>query len=219
MTQIIIKGASAANGYSGDSNKDPNAQDPIRQALQQERVFQAAQANANRVGNIAGATSLEKIVWQADPFGYDHARQTSRLAVHIAESLGLKDAQISIVKAAGLFHDLDRRGPWQQNDPTHAMRSAIAAEEAMRNDPEWWTQRDLHEQICRLIANHNLDSEIPTDPAAQALWDADSYEAARFAPNTREGAAILKKRMDRLTTGWARLPEHQRRWRDMRGWT
>lgn len=219
MTHIIIKGASAANGYSGASNQDPNAKDPLRQALQQERLFQAAQANQQRVGDIAGATSLEKISWQADPFGYDHARHTSRLAVHIAEGLGLKTRDIQIVKAAGLFHDLDRRGPWQQADSNHAMRSAIAAEEAMRNDPEWWSQKELHEQICRLISQHNLDGDLPIDPLAKALWDADSYEAARLAPNTREGAAILKQRMERLTTDWARIPEHQRRWRATRGWT
>lgn len=218
MTGIIIKGASAANGYSGASNVQPGQPNALAQAMRAERMFHAAQANAQRAGDIAGATSLEKISWKAEPFGYDHARQTSRLAVHIAESLGLTGRDLQVVKAAGLFHDIVREGPWQQPDPGHNMRCAIAAEEAMRNDPEWWAQKDLHEEICRVIAQHSLDGPQPSDPRAQALWDADSYEAARFAPNTREGLEILKKRLDRLCTPWAQLAEHQRRWRDNRGW-
>lgn len=218
MTQFIIKGASAANGYSGASNIVPGSENTIQQALRAERMFNAAQANAQRAGDIAGATSLERIEWAADPFGYDHARHTSRLAVHIAEGLGLVGRDLQIVKAAGLFHDIVRQGPWQQPDPGHAQRCAIAAEEFMRKDPEWWSQRDLHEEICRLIAQHDLNGTPPQDPKAQALWDADSYEAARLSPKTREGGEIMKRRLETLCTDWARIPEHQRRWRDTRGW-
>lgn len=218
MTNIIIKGASAANGYSGASNIQPGTESSIQQTLRAERMFQAAQMNNQRVGDIAGASSLENITWGEDPFGYDHARQTSRLAVHIAEGLGVTGRDLQIVKAAGLFHDIVRQGPWQQPDPGHAMRCAVAAEEFMCKDPEWWSQKDLHQDICKIIAQHNLEGEMPTDPRAQALWDADSYEAARFAPNTREGLEILKKRLDNLCTQWAKLAEHQRRWRDNRGW-
>lgn len=218
MTNIIIKGASAANSYSGPSNIQTSPENSIQQILRQERMFQAAQANAQRAGDIAGASSLENIQWGEDPFGYDHARQTSKLAVHIAEGLGLTGRDLKIVQAAGLFHDIAREGPWQQPDPGHALRCANVAEDLMRKDPEWWSQKDLHQEICTLIAQHNLDGEIPTDPRAQALWDADSYEAARFAPNTREGLEILKKRLERLSTQWAKLAEHQRRWRDNRGW-
>lgn len=218
MTNIIIKGASAANGYRGDSNIQTGTENSIQQMLRQERMFQAAQANVQRAGDIAGASSLENITWGEEPFGYEHARQTSKLAVHIAEGLGLTGRDLQIVKAAGLFHDIVRQGPWQQPDPGHAMRCAVAAEEFMRKDPEWWAQKDLHQEICKLIAQHDLEGKTPTDPRAQALWDADSYEAARFSPNTKEGLEILKKRLESLCTQWAKLPDHQRRWRDSRGW-
>lgn len=219
MVNIIVKGASAANNYSGESNRDPREKDPLQQALFAERMFQAASHNKQMVGDITGASKLEHIAWPTvQYYGYDHARNTSRLAAHIASYLGLSERDISIVKAAGLFHDIGRLEPWHKEDRDHAFRSASFAEEYMKKDPEWWAQRDLHEEICRLIAQHSLSGEAPRDPRAIALYDADCMEAARIAPNTIEGAKLMKQRMSQLQTEWARHSEHQQRWRTYRGW-
>jgi hypothetical protein len=53
-----------------------------------------------------------------------------------------------------------------------------------------------------------------------ALWDAEAYETARFAPGQPEGLKALKAATDfkRLTTEWARNKDHLIRYMEFRGW-
>lgn len=274
MTLIKIKGASAANGYEGESNRPP-PEEIARRAAAQARAAQGmggplstvvnpelmqgagamnrlhaeqradalmrnVAVNQQRVGDIFGASDLSKIDWPTQEYyGWDHARDVSQLAVHIAQGrtdlLTAKD--IEIVKAAGLFHDLGREEGWTSPAPGHRHRSAELARKLMKEDAQAWFRVDLIDDVCRMITEHTMphvDSEgrlrddtgavidaprLPTDPRLQCLWDAESYEGMRFMPGTWEGSVVLKARLAHLATPWARIPDHQRRWRERKGWT
>jgi len=276
MTLIKITGASAANGYEGESNRPPTAspEEIARRAAAQARaaggggalapminpelmqgagamnrihaeqradsIMRGVAANQQRVGDIFGASDLSKIDWPEQPYyGWEHARDVSQLAVHIAQGrtdlLTAKD--IEIVKAAGLFHDLGRSEDWTKPAPGHRHRSAELARKLMKEDAQAWFRSDLIDDVCRMIIEHTMphvDAEgrlrdeagavleapkLPTDPRLQCLWDAEAYEGMRFEPGTWEGSVVLKARLAHLATPWARIPDHQRRWRERKGWT
>lgn len=275
MTQFIIKGASAANGYSGESNK-PDSAEIARRAAQQARaagagglappsvinpelmrdtdamarmradaradaIMQNVAVNQQRVGDIFGASDLSRIEWPTqDYYGWDHARDTSQLAVHIAQGMkheGVTDQDIEIIKSAALFHDLGREEGWTHPAPGHRYKSAELARELMKGDAQAWFRADLIDDVCRLIVEHvmpHVDGEgrlrdekgqtlstveIPTDPRRRCLWDAEAFEGMRFKPGTYEGSVVLKARLAHLATPWAKIPDHQRRWRERKGWT
>lgn len=211
-----------------------------------DALMRNAAINQQRVGDIAGGADLSKIDWPEQPYyGWDHARDTSQLAVHIAQGMdgsavwnGAKlDAKdIEVVKAAALFHDLGRTEDWRVAAPGHRHASAEAARQLMREDSAAWFRRDLIDDVCRLITQHvmpRVDGDgnfrddrgdivvptLPTDPRLQCLWDAEAFEGMRFSPGTWEGSVVLKARLAHLCTPWAKLTEHQRRWRERKGWT
>jgi hypothetical protein len=209
-------------------------------------IMRGIAANQQRVGDIMGAADLSKIDWPTQPhYGWEHARDVSQLAVHIAQGgratvgcdVDLTATDIEVIKAAGLFHDLGREEAWTKPSPGHRFASAERARKLMLEDAQAWFRRDLIDDVCRLITEHVMPSvdadgrlhdetgavidapRIPTDPRLRCLWDAESYEGMRFAPGTWEGSVILKARLAHLTTPWAKITEHQRRWREKKGWT
>ena len=274
MTLFKITGASAANGYSGESNK-PSPEEIARRAAAQARgaggggalspvinpelmqgagtmnrlaaemradsIMKGIAANQQRVGDIFGAADLSRIEWPTQEYyGWEHARDTSQLAVHIAqggvEGHTLRADDIDVIKSVGLFHDLGREEGWTHPSPGHRFASAERARKLMVEDAQAWFRRDLIDDVCRLITLHTLphvdaegrfrdekgdvvDVRVPTDPRLQCLWDAECYEGMRFAPGTWEGSVRLKARLAHLATPWARNVEHQRRWREKKGWT
>lgn len=283
MTLIKINGASAANGYEGESNRPPPAspEEIARRAAAQARaaqggggalspvinpelmqgagtmnrlaaemradsIMRGVAANQQRVGDIMGASDLSRIDWPTQEYyGWEHARDTSQLAVHIAQGgkatvgcdVDLTTNDIEVIKAAGLFHDLGREEHWTKPSPGHRFASAERARKLMVEDAQSWFRRDLIDDVCRLITQHVMPSvdadgrlhdeqgrvvdvpQIPSDPRLRCLWDAESFEGMRFAPGTWEGSVVLKARLAHLATPWAKLTEHQRRWREKKGWT
>lgn len=281
MTLIKITGASAANGYSGESNR-PSPEEIARRAAAQARaggagaagglapminpelmqgagamqrihaeqradgIMRGVAANQQRVGDIIGAADLSRIEWPEQPYyGWEHARDVSQLAVHIAQGgratvgcdADLTNNDIDVIKAAGLFHDLGRTEEWTKPAPGHRFASAERARKLMLEDAQAWFRRDLIDDVCRLITLHVMPAvdpdgnlrdeqgrviahpELPADPRLRCLWDAEAYEGMRFAPGTWEGSVILKARLAHLATPWAKITEHQRRWREKKGWT
>jgi len=281
MTIIKIKGASAANGYEGESNRPPPAspEEIARRAAAQARgtggggglapminpelmqgagamqrihaeqradgIMRGVAANQQRVGDIIGAADLSRIDWPEQAYyGWEHARDVSQLAVHIAQGgkatvgcdVDLTATDIDVIKAAGLFHDLGRTEEWTKPSPGHRFASAEHARKLMLEDAQAWFRRDLIDDVCRLITQHVMPSvdpegrlrdeqgnvierpELPTDPRLRCIWDAEAFEGMRFAPGTWEGSVVLKARLAHLATPWARVTEHQRRWREKKGW-
>jgi hypothetical protein len=282
MTLIKIVGASAANGYEGESNRPPPAspEEIARRAAAQARaaqgggalapvinpellrnagtmnrlhaeqradgIMRGVAANQQRVGDIMGAADLSRIDWPEQAYyGWEHARDVSQLAVHIAQGgkatvgsdVDLTNNDIDVIKAAGLFHDLGRTEEWTKPSPGHRFASAERARKLMIEDAQAWFRRDLIDEVCRLITQHVMPSvdpdgrlrdpdgslishvEPPTDPRLRCLWDAESFEGMRFEPGTWEGSVVLKARLAHVCTPWAKVAEHQRRWREKKGWT
>ena len=207
--------------------------------MRADSIMRNVAVNQQRVGDIFGASDLSKIDWPEQPYyGWEHARDTSQLAVHIAQGRTnvLTDRDIEIIKAAGLFHDLGREEGWKHPAPGHRHKSAELARKLMKEDAQAWFRSDLIDDVCRMIVDHvmpHVDAEgrlrdeqgnvveptLPTDPRLQCLWDAESYEGMRFEPGTWEGSVVLKARLAHLATPWARIADHQRRWRERKGWT
>lgn len=164
-------------------------------------------------------------------YGHDHAQQTSDCAMRIFASLPLfsegptwqQKLRLETVRLTGLLHDIGRLAPWTESDPGHGQRSAAMAEKLIRDDPKFVPDPDLRDKLMhdvpRIISKHDLKGAHPTNPCAQALWDADSYEILRFeVGQLAHLRGPVKKRMSRLITPWACEIENQRRWRVYRGW-
>jgi hypothetical protein len=186
MTLIKITGASAANNYSGESNRPPPEEIARRAAAQArgggggalapminpelmqgagtmnrlaaemraDSVMRGVAANQQRVGDIFGAADLSKIDWPTqEHYGWEHARDTSQLAVHIAQGgratvgceFDLTANDIETLKSAALFHDLGREESWKAASPGHRFASAERARKLMVEDAQAWFRRDLIE--------------------------------------------------------------------------
>jgi hypothetical protein len=214
--------------------------------MRADSVMRGVAANQQRVGDIFGAADLSKIDWPTqEHYGWEHARDVSQLSVHIAQGgratvgcdFDLTANDIETLKSAALFHDLGREESWKAPSPGHRFASAEKARALMLEDSQAWFRRDLIDDVCRLITQHvmpHVDAdgqlrdergtvitapELPTDPRLRCLWDAESFEGMRFAPGTWEGSVVLKARLAHLCTPWAQITEHQRRWRERKGWT
>jgi putative nucleotidyltransferase with HDIG domain len=192
----------------------------LRAALDAERRFatitQAALANNIRsnVSADEAGVRLDLVDWPAIPhYGVDHGKRTSQLAVHIGQQLDVRDDDLKVLRTAALLHDIGRRAPWDENDPEHAQRSAELAEEVMRATP-WWSQSQLRDRVCRLIAAHTMQYSMPpSDPLLVALHDAEAYESFRFVSEGSKATELITRRVGQLLTDWAKNLEHQRRYR------
>lgn len=165
-------------------------------------------------------SNLLAVVYPSVPgYGPEHGKNTSQLAVYCAATQGLTDVtEVETLKAAGLLHDLGRRAPAGEKDPNAPQRSAELADYAIRCDPSGSRQRELREAVCRLVARHSLDKDPPQEPLLRALWDADTLEEARHAPNTARGRAFVVERYARLLSPWAQRKAVQRKWLTKYGW-
>ena len=202
-------------------NNDPSL--VLAEQREQHESELAAAANTRRLA--VGARDLRHVTWPTvDYYGHDHGKNTSELALHLAQVLkdddGTRIAEhdLHIIKAAAYFHDLGRTMPWNMPDTDHRARSAELAAKAMASDSENWVPQSAREGVCRLIMIHTLDGPPPSDPRLVVLWDAECLEAARIMPNTAEGWQHMESRYAKLLTPWARDPSIQRRWRAHRGW-
>lgn len=186
-----------------------------------ERLLAQAEANRQRTTTLPGL-DLRDVTWSpVEHYGYPHGQEVSMLAHYVGTFLELDQKTLERIKLAGLLHDLGRETPWHASDPNHKQRSADLAVRFLRSQNEVWHQQDLIDEVGWLIANHDLSSEsLPTDHRLQALWDADSYEAARFSPGTSEGLKIWNTRAkpSRLCTAWAKQTKNRLTWLKHRGW-
>lgn len=190
--------------------------DSLRPTVDGDGNLDFGAAGAQRSVNVEEINILD-VPWPEEPYGFQHAQETAALAVHIAQTIGgISPTDLNALRFAGMFHDVCRARPWQEKDDGHSQRSADYLERFMqkRNDPT-----SLIERAVLLVARHDLSArELPRDPLAQALWDADSLEAARLSPGTPTGLRILRQRNARLCTAFARERDNQATWMRHRGW-
>lgn len=191
--------------------------DSLRPTVDGDGNLDFGAAGAQRSVNVEEINILD-VPWPAEPYGFQHAQETAALAVHIAQTIGgISPNELNALRFAAMFHDVCRSLTWQKADDGHAQRSADYLERFMqrRNDAT-----SLIERAVKLVARHDLSAkETPRDPLAQALWDADSLEAARLAPGTQAGVTIFRTRAKRLCTAFAQSKDTQTTWMRHRGWS
>jgi hypothetical protein len=168
---------------------------------------------------------LGEIEWPDEPYGVQHAMHTAKLALvilsHAFQEHDTPENQRALWCAA-LFHDLGRQTDFRVPDPTHNQQSAVLAGRVLKNPMHGVEfEATLHERVCKLIAQHSLlDDNLPTDPLACSLWDADAYESTRIMPGTHEGLTYMKKltNPERLCTPWAKNRDNLKRYMQFKGW-
>lgn len=164
---------------------------------------------------INPALNVQRAVWPADPYGYNHGLKCAELVDTIARSLGASEREVIIVRAAALLHDLGRtetRQFWAP-EPAHAARGAGLAREVLEKEDNWRADADARREVQRLVGQHQLERPPPAgDLLAVALWDADSLEAARFDTSAASIRDLVRRRYSRLLSPFARQPAVQERY-------
>ncbi|MDW8317688.1 MAG: HD domain-containing protein [Anaerolineae bacterium] len=95
---------------------------------------------------------------------FDHVLRVLRLAERIAQAEG---ADLEIVRAAALLHDIAR------NEPDHHLRGAEEARRLLQGHPA-----ERVEAVCHAIAAHRFRrGPPPATLEAQCLFDADKLDA------------------------------------------
>lgn len=156
---------------------------------------------------------LREVPWPADPYGYDHATNTARLAlVVLAREFPDADTKENraVLWTAALFHDVARGA---ENDPEHALRSSEWLARFLSGTSYHYVS--LRDAACELVGRHH---QPPTDPLSVALHDADALEGCRVRPGTPEGHRYMKERLARLVTPWAKDKGNLKRYMAFRGW-
>ncbi len=136
--------------------------------------------------------------------GYDHIVRVYRTAEQLAAAEG---ADVDIVRAAALLHDVQETG--EQDDPAPGIPSKAALEPAQRSDhhrfaavftqrvleAEGWSEERINAvQHCILAHRFRDDMEQPMTLEAQVLFDADKLDAIGAIGTARAVAyAVMDK--------------------------
>jgi len=101
--------------------------------------------------------------------GFGHVLRVLRLAEHIAS---LEGADLEVVRAAALLHDIARRDE-DETGVCHAEEGARRAREILRGQPE-----EKVEAVAHAIAAHRFRGRVkPQTLEAKVLSDADKLDA------------------------------------------
>lgn len=200
----------------------------LQQAIETERRHANLTAAAQQ-GNALNSITVEEngidvsaVPWPVGPggsaleeYGFAHGKHTAQLAAHIATTVfNVVGEDLLVLGAASWLHDIGRKLGWRDSDPNHAERSAELADKVMKSTPSWLHKTERRLAVCKLIANHSLHKPLrDRSPLTISLYDADAYESARLAPDTKEGLSIMSLRMQSCVTEWALDANHQRKWR------
>lgn len=185
-------------------------------------VFETAYDNRSRVGEIGNTYDISMVKFpDVDGYGSKHALATQRLAEYLGRNIfKLTPAETRVIGIAAILHDVARTQPFAAEDPGHRVEGLSKAASILETHPQFKGHTALHQNVLRLLANHNLDAaHAPTDPAAVALWDADTLESLRHLPNTGEGRRRALRRLDRAQTAFAKHPATVARYAKHCGWT
>lgn len=104
--------------------------------------------------------------------GFDHVERVYRMAERLAEMEG---ADMGIVRAAALLHDVEGSEPGGENRPNHHHQSADFAATVLREEG-WANERIKAVQHCIRAHRFRGDGEAPQTLEAQVLFDADKLD-------------------------------------------
>lgn len=110
---------------------------------------------------------------QTDPVhGFDHIQRVYKMAEHLAST---EQADLEIVRAAALLHDIEGSHPEGQERGSHHQQSAEAAGEILMGEG-WETGRIAAVQHCIRAHRFRDNREPPASIEAKILFDADKLD-------------------------------------------
>ncbi|MCX7977144.1 MAG: HD domain-containing protein [Bellilinea sp.] len=104
--------------------------------------------------------------------GFDHIERVYRMAERLAQAEG---ADMEIVRAAALLHDIEGSNPAENNRVGHHHQSAEVAAEILRNEG-WTEERIAAVQHCIRAHRYRDPLESPATIEAKVLFDADKLD-------------------------------------------
>ncbi len=104
--------------------------------------------------------------------GFDHIERVYALAERLAQSEG---ADLEIVRAAALLHDIEGSHPAGDERGSHHVQSADLAGEILR-EQGWAEERIRAVQHCIRAHRYRDNSEPPATIEAKILFDADKLD-------------------------------------------
>jgi len=109
----------------------------------------------------------------ADPIhDFEHVKRVYQMAEKLAESVG---ADLEIVRAAALLHDVEGSAPGAETRASHHHQSAEFASEILSREG-WPASRIAAVQHCIRAHRFRSDGEAPETLEAQVLFDADKLD-------------------------------------------
>jgi uncharacterized protein len=104
--------------------------------------------------------------------GFDHIERVYRMAERLALAEG---ADLEIVHAAALLHDIEGSHPAGDDRANHHFQSADIAAEILKNEG-WSDERIAAVQHCIRAHRYRDDREPPATIEAKVLFDADKLD-------------------------------------------
>jgi putative nucleotidyltransferase with HDIG domain len=153
-------------------------------------------AESNRLleeGALEAVESLNATVDAKDPYTAGHSQRVQRIALALAEELGLDPARLDAVRFAGLFHDIGKIG----------VPDAILTKPAQLTEDEFDVVKRHPEDGARIVGRlHRLHPSVPAILHHHERWDGAGYPHRLAGDQIPLEAAIvgLADAFDAMTT-------------------
>jgi len=168
-------------------------------------------------------------------FGFQHGSDTQRMAwvlMSFEDVEDLGDGRVRglpedqcvvntnynrrVMWLAAYLHDIGRTKPWDEEDKNAEARSAEIAMSVFDAYPELKEEKggEYMLDVLNLIRQRTTG----TTPLHEILREADRFEEARFAPNTKKAFERLTKVWPKMTTTFGRNKSRQLHYMKFKGW-
>ena len=168
----------------------------LRRQNERLRAHTARLAEANRLleeSALDAVASLNATVDAKDPYTAGHSQRVQRIALALAEELGLDRAQGEAVRFAGLFHDIGKIG----------VPDAILTKPGRLTELEYEIVKRHPEEGAKIVGRlHRLHDAVPAVLHHHERWDGNGYPHGLAGDEIPLEAAIvgLADAFDAMTT-------------------
>ena len=168
----------------------------LRRQNEKLRARTASLAEANRLleeSALDAVASLNATVDAKDPYTAGHSQRVQRIALALAEKLGLDRAQREAVRFAGLFHDIGKIG----------VPDAILTKPGRLTELEYEIVKRHPEEGAKIVGRlHRLHDAVPAVLHHHERWDGHGYPHGLAEDEIPLEAAIvgLADAFDAMTT-------------------
>ncbi len=168
----------------------------LRRQNEELRERTARLAETNRLleqSALDAVESLNATVDAKDPYTAGHSQRVQRIALAVAEELGLESERLEVVRLAGLFHDIGKIG----------VPDAILTKPGALTALEFELVKRHPEDGARIVGRlHQLRDAVPAVLHHHERWDGDGYPYGLAGTKIPLEAAIvgLADAFDAMTT-------------------